>query len=186
MVILLDLDGVIRNSLEYMAAIYRMDFRKQHQKYDADLLVPLGDEGRWYESACNELRDYYHRYSAYDIMRNSRPYDGATFLVNELSKHYEIDIATSQDTMDKKLGTLEWLKYYEIPHRNVFFADEKQLLPGDILIDDTIKNLEKFSDTGRRAIAIARPWNIFWGGERYDNFEDMWKELNKFGGSRLE
>ncbi len=55
---------------------------------------------------------------------------------------------------------VEWLSRY-IPKNRVIFTHSKELVRGDVLIEDSAVNLDKWIDSndGRAAVLFDRPWN---------------------------
>ena len=60
--------------------------------------------------------------------------------------------------------TLDWISYYfkDIPLSGVNIlreGDSKARLDGDILVDDKVKNVLEWAETGRLALLFSRQWN---------------------------
>lgn len=55
---------------------------------------------------------------------------------------------------------LAWLReHFEIEKKDVVFCKRKELVKGDVLIDDALHNAEAFAAEGGRVLLIDRPWN---------------------------
>lgn len=161
MIIALDIDGTIRDFIGSLNWYYDKD-------YPDHIRVPVvksWDLGRYYPLGY-EIYDYAFKKHGYDIMKNALPYDDARWFCKQL---YSVDnekiltdhliLATSQRNADCKKATIEWLAYYSIEYADIYFSSRKELLNADILIDDYHVNLNKWAETGRKAICIQRPWN---------------------------
>jgi hypothetical protein len=73
------------------------------------------------------------------------------------------------------------VNYFGLDIPTTIFTKDKESFPGlMVLLDDCTENLIKTRDSGIRSIAIDRPWNQDWTGERikkYDEFFSIIKEL---------
>ena len=154
MLIALDLDGTIRDFIGELNYYYDLDFPNETR---SEVVKTWELENSY--SIGKKIYDYAFVKRGCEIMTTARIYMGAVAFVKELAKNHEIVLATSQRNMACKLGTLEWINKYDLPHVGIFFSDKKELLRADILIDDYHKNLNAFAETGRKAICINRPWN---------------------------
>lgn len=61
-------------------------------------------------------------------------------------------------------GKKEWLREHMpfFPLKSLVAISRKELLNGDILLDDGLHNLEPFLATDRHAVCMSRPWNAGW------------------------
>jgi len=102
-------------------------------------------------------------------------------VVKELSKHYEIFIATAASEFKFSLeDKYEWLeRHFPFIHwKNYIFCGDKSILYTDYLIDDHVKNLVSFTGHG---ILFTASHNI--GESRFTRVDD-WLEVRAFFESR--
>jgi len=144
--ILIDIDGVLSNLTEAYLARLRKDYKVQINKvqltsyFKEENIVSL--TGLTEEEVLRPLRTP-------GFFQNLEPKNGAVLAVKSLiRKGYDVCIVSA--LMSKCPGCagekIEWLdKYFSmIPEKNVIFAYRKNLVVGDILIDDAIHNLKDF------------------------------------------
>lgn len=72
-----------------------------------------------------------------------------------------------------KQATHYWLlnELGPIPWSSVTISDDKRCINADIFFDDSTLNLQALHDAGTHAVAIDRPWNQDWEGDRIPNLE---------------
>jgi len=60
--------------------------------------------------------------------------------------------------------TLGYLYKNNIPYDSIFFGQDKSILRGDVMIDDKVRNLQKFGykNPGAKLILMGKPWNKDW------------------------
>lgn len=79
------------------------------------------------------------------------------------------------DTLGYKIRkTLESFNPELINERNVIVAQDKNLIKGDVLIDDCIDNL----NYNIFPICFAQPWNTEWEGLRTNNWSEIREEIS--------
>ena len=112
------------------------------------VLVNLGDEiTRWFDSHPH-LRDKFKKNPDHitGLFRFPKPVQGAVDAIHKLqqSGKYELFIATSSPWGNPEALTDKryWIEYYfgEIFHKRLITTHRKDLLMGDYLIDDRLKN----------------------------------------------
>jgi len=55
---------------------------------------------------------------------------------------------------------IAWLRsHFEIEKRDVVFCKRKELVRGEVLIDDALHNAESFAEAGGRVLLLDSPWN---------------------------
>lgn len=97
-----------------------------------------------------------------EFIRQMPPIEGAVEALRQLSKKFNIVIATSRERCTDQWNR-DWLDKHGLPFRLINTCSEGKSLPNvDILIDDYIGNIEGFISSGpanKRAILFAQPWN---------------------------
>jgi 5'-nucleotidase len=92
------------------------------------------------------------------------PIDGAISGMEELNAMGHELIIASKVPLNAGIGfygKVEWIRKY-LPWfdlSNFVGIQNKTLLGGDVLLDDSPSNVKLFSDAGRRAVIFDRPWN---------------------------
>lgn len=111
------------------------DYMNQHPEFD---LV-------------NVIKELYPSINTYDFFRNIPVMEDAQLVLRELSEHYDIYIATAaMEVPNAFQAKYEWLLEhfpYLDPQRFVF-CGEKSVIHADYLIDDSIRQLDRFTGTG--------------------------------------
>lgn len=98
-------------------------------------------------------------------------------VLEELSEHYEIVIATAAMLSPNSfVAKYDWLqKHFPFLNPNLYvFCGDKSTVKADYLIDDHIYQLNTFQDRG---IMFTSPHNV---NEPYDLRMDNWQELRTF------
>jgi 5'-nucleotidase len=100
------------------------------------------------------------------FFRHLKPLDGAIEGLNHFiqdKSRYDVIIATSLSSTvnngydDKRAWLHQW--FPQLLPRNFFALSRKEMLRGDILIDDAVHNVMDWIKTKRPAIIMDRPWN---------------------------
>lgn len=107
------------------------------------------------------------------FFENLKPIYRATETVRTLAKDKDFEIYILTQPMPNTYSTEEKYKWIlkhlpEIPIQNIIPTFHKYLLAGEgrILIDDSMKHLEKWEKEGGRAICFVRGYNKNWKGEK--------------------
>ena len=127
----------------------------------------------WFKNHPN-LVEKYKNYPDHipGIFRNPKPIPNAVYAINELynSKKYEMFIATSSPWGNPSASTDKrfWIEenFGNMFHKKMFLTHRKDLLMGDYLIDDRLKNgAESFKGELIRFGFDDGKWNKFkdWG-----------------------
>jgi 5'(3')-deoxyribonucleotidase len=161
--ILLDVDGVLADfpstALRYIneraGREYLLGDIEEHDILKALCLTHWQDDfDRW----CSET----------DVCRELEPYDGARAFVDALREIGEVVCVTSPygAVPTWQHSRLAWLKeHVGIEKRDVVFCKRKELVRGNLLIDDKIENVEAFgADGGGMGLLFTRPWNVWHSG----------------------
>ncbi|MDC6267257.1 5' nucleotidase, NT5C type [Lysinibacillus fusiformis] len=142
--IILDMDDVIANLLTSWIEV--VNFCENEN-------VQLQDVSSWdiekYFKCGRKVFDYLN----YDLYRNLKPIEGSQDGVRMLQEKYDVYIVTVSTThKDSLIAKIEWLEEYFpfIKKEKIVLLGDKSIVRGDIIIDDSIKNLERFD--GRKIL----------------------------------
>ena len=118
-----------------------------------------------------------------DFWKTVKPREGAVYYLNKLCNEYQVYIvtATSLSTIKYKIDHMIKPYFPFINPRNIIVSNNKQLISGDVLIDDNIDNL--LGGTYDK-ILFSRPHNYTYSPEDYpiiiaDGWEDCYKKLHR-------
>ena len=188
MIIAIDLDGVLRDFIGQLIKQFKQDYPTSANK------IPQSEDDitRWalsdfFPKGWNkkELSKYWRETRPDEIYGDADPYPQALKFMKQLSKyckqnkHKLIIITSAQHKLTQK-ANWKWLKRTGVDKLvdEIHMKVDKYKIPGDILLDDYIVNLEKWSDTksvsfpGQRiAVAFNRPWNQQWDRARVKNYD---------------
>lgn len=170
--ILVDMDDTIEELgdawISYLNDKYGADVaRESVTDWDISKFYPNLTRNQVYEPLKNE-----------DLWRNVKPKDGAVeYLKKLIIDGHDIYILTASHykSIQHKIG-LVFLKYFSfIPWRNVIIACNKQMIKGDVLIDDGVHNL---LGGDYRKILIDAPHNRSFNAEENDMIRvRTWSEV---------
>ena len=152
-IIKIDCDGVLRDILPSMCMVY-------NDHYD-DNLTPEDitdfDIDKIFTKCPNPYEFFFkeHVNFLYSNSPKCKKSKEAMDLLHE--KGYYIIIVSSQPSFENKYYTLNWLKDNDIYYDSICFTKEKQLITGDIVVDDYGKNLSKCNELEK--ILIDAPHN---------------------------
>lgn len=152
--VLLDCDGVLADFAGALLSWAGPAFSRS-QLTETDLIQSLGLE---------------HRQEEFDAVASEPGFceslpilEGAQDFVESLRSFTSEIIVVTSPYSAAKLWTFErlrWLeKHFAITKHDVIFAKRKELIRGDILIDDFPKNVKPFAERGGHALLIDQPWN---------------------------
>lgn len=167
MILNVDIDGVLRNFMQATIDVY-----KKH--YDPKCSIEYNDIVEYFFNRelpliGKDFRAFYRKHPE-EIYVNAEPYEGVKETLTELQKNHLINIVTKQPVGLEKYS-LYWLEKNEIPYDNFMVTQDKDLIFGDIFVDDYIGNLENF--TRGVSVCVNQPWNKKWEGERIHNFNEL-------------
>ncbi len=149
--VLFDLDGVLADLVTPLSK--KFDFRKEDVTAFNfnDCLGKIKASKIYQEMArpgfCAELQ----------------PMEGALSVLKEVQEQgHEIVFVTAPFPYSRtwSFDRMLWLKreFREID-APVILTDRKDLVSGDLLVEDRVKNLAAFKETGRKGLLIDQPWN---------------------------
>lgn len=176
MKILVDCDDTIWNLLDVWVDILNKRYGKTVKStdvinWDMSLTYPDLEKYQIYEPLCEE-----------ELWKSIKPKFDAIKYIAELCKEgHEIFFVTTTDyrNIQYKIKLLETY-FPDVPIENVIITYHKDMIIGDILIDDYINNF-KNRDSG---ILFTAPYNKDidvekLGLHRCDNWEDIYNYINK-------
>lgn len=157
MKVLVDLDGVVADL---------------HAKWYAVWNAETGDDlttdkvVTWDTHRYTNPRDPKHLYEIIcrpGFFDDLAPLPGAVSGVLALAEEHRIEFCTATPCADAARAKIDWVGRYfpELgpPQNIVTLTHDKAAVAGDLLIDDSPKNLIAWTETGRPAIGIDWPWN---------------------------
>lgn len=90
----------------------------------------------------------YKALSEPDIWRNINPLPGAIEAIKKLQKEHDVYVVTSAQADSIPYKEKALLKYFKtLNHKHIIYTQNKQMIKGDILIDDGPHNLKGFNGT---------------------------------------
>ena len=157
--LLLDQDQVICKFVERVLEWYNEDYGTNFRDTDVKdywaLETILGPPGKPFLRSCMRYPETY---------RDLEPVEGAIEGVKMLiDAGHDVVIATAvpRSAGIAYHGKLEWIRrnmpFFDL--NNLVAIQRKDLLVGDLLLDDGPHNIEAFKKTGRTAVVFDRPWN---------------------------
>ena len=155
----IDCDGVLRNLLERMCNIYNVEFGTNIKPedclyYDVDKVFTLCQE-KLGISARNFMFNQYSQL----LFKYGPIFDKAKEAIDMLHEAgHKIIIVTAQSSVDNKIYTLEWLRDNNIYYDDIVFTENKDIVKGDYMIDDSLDILNDISKP-TIPICIVAPYN---------------------------
>lgn len=176
-IIKIDCDGVLRDLLTQMCNVYNEHYNESINPNDV-----IYFETEKIFTKCLEIDDIHpdewlFQKNSYKLFLDSPVLPNVREALSLLrEKGYYIIIVTNQVSLCNKIDTLMWLEDNGIYYNSIFFTNEKNLIKGDIIVDDNTFNLNMCE--GERKICINAPYNKdIEGYERYDSLYDFVKTL---------
>ena len=167
----MDVDGVIRPIHPRLVEVY-LEYNPEHKvapikqwhTYDISPYFPIGKliYKFWFEDHADE------------IYLTVKPSPGAIEFIELLRRDNEVVIVTKQPNKHTEELTEEWLSINKILNHGILHAQDKGIFEGDIILDDSTKNLEDVLQA-RSAIPVCfnQPWNQDWQGLRIYNYKQF-------------
>jgi len=137
--VLVDVDDTIENLLEawvaYLNKKYNLEVKPEDCfDWDMSYLFPMLTSKQIFEVLGDE-----------DLWKSVKPKDGSAFYLERLQNEgFDIVLVTSSEYFNIR-PKIEFVlqKYFKfIPLKNIIVTSRKQLIKGNVLVDDYIKNLE--------------------------------------------
>ena len=159
--IAIDVDGVLRNSVDTMLKIYNQNFNESMKEEDWKFYSVAETFPKIEEKLGISAHDFFFsRHNGECVNRYSDTYDG---VIEAMQKAHDdghsLHIITYQPSYKNKLHTLMWLEDTRIPNDTVTFCTRmaKNLPDVDIIIDDNPKYFQEIN--ADRCILINRSYN---------------------------
>ena len=180
--LLLDLDGVLVNMVAPLMWWWGVSIRMEEQypqQFGWDVqaaIVHLHEQQKQIIKANNvrdmTTEDFWHALPRC-FWRELQPYPTAQDFVEFLETGpFDIYFMTAHANADCAAAKLEWIEEHFPKYRDrVLVGHPKHLAANShsILIDDSEKNCEDFTQAGGTAIMCPRPWNKRWNAPEYFN-----------------
>lgn len=171
--LLIDMDQVICKWLERILEWYNHDKKTNMSLEDVkswNVVDTLGPNSEDFIRSCMRYPELY---------RDLDPVEGAIEGIKLLQeKGHEVIIATAvpKSAGIAYHGKLEWIRrnmpFFSL--NNFVAIQRKDLLQGDVLLDDGMHNIIPFRKSGRTAVVFDRPWNRNdVGGERVYSWQQF-------------
>lgn len=172
--ILLDQDQVLAKWVEKVLAWYNEDYKTEFTVEDVKSYFAmeslLGPMGRHFIRSCIRYPDFYS---------DLDPVEGSIGSVKQLvDQGHDVVIVSAVPRAGAISfnGKLVWMrKFMPWFNLNNFIAcSRKELIHGDILLDDATHNCHAFVKTGREAALFDRPWNRNAPSDQYSVRINSW------------
>lgn len=157
--ILLDQDQVLAKWVEKVLRWYNEDYKTNFTAADVTdywaMEKILGPQGRDFIRSCIRYPDFYN---------DLEPVEGAIEGVKKLiDDGHDVVIVSAVPRCGgiSYHGKCHWLREY-MPYfklDNFIACSRKDVVLGDVLLDDAGHNIEKYMKTGRMAVLFDQPWN---------------------------
>ena len=155
-ILLLDMDGIVSQFVPAFLHVYA--------RYGG--VIPSHLALRWnFFEALPDQSAVKRTWDDPAIFLHQEPYHGAVDAVKHLHDAYQLMIvSTAPPPLDVHIpAKVRWVQRYLpwLSHKQLIFTDHKELIRGDVLIDDHIENVLGWLGTndGGLGILINRPWN---------------------------
>lgn len=147
-ILLCDMDGIIADFERYALRCYNKKVEFDKKLDEAKVYNYVGDKIILDESIDKKLYREDFKYEGF--FYNIPPIDGAKEALTRLSEYFNICFLTTEYRSNKTCvyEKQEWLnKYFKEWADNTIFTKHKDMVYGDLLIDDSPANLKKWSDS---------------------------------------
>ncbi len=146
---------------EVMADTLSEHLRRYNQEFDEAVTVDdLAGKGLWEVTPLDRQKQLRAFLDAEDFFEDLPLIPGAQDVLKDLSRRFEIFIATQAMTVPNSLGPkYRWLQRHFpfIPPTNYVFCGNKSVLRADFLIDDLPRNMQRFEGKG---LLYTAPHNL--------------------------
>lgn len=144
-VIAIDMDQVMANLEPTFIELFKREYELEFDSVD-DYLRDHPDF-----DLASVVKELYHLINTYEFFRAIPVMKDSQKVLRELSEHYSIYIATAAMEVPKTFtAKYEWLEEHFpfINPQHFVFCGDKSIIRADYLIDDSIRQLKRFSGTG--------------------------------------
>ena len=176
-IILIDMDDVMTDLLtpwvEYLNEKHNLSVYTQDiTAWDMSQFFPTLSKKEIYQPLDEE-----------NFWKTVKPHEGAVYNINKLCEEYKVYVVTATSLNNIKYKVDHIIKPYFpfINPRNIIVSNNKQMISGDVLIDDNVNNLlgGKYDK-----ILFSRPHNYTYLSKDYpiviaDGWEDCYKKIHK-------
>ncbi len=172
-IIKIDIDGVLRDMLSEMCYIYNRAYNTDIQPND----VKEYDVDKTF-TKCKEIDNISAKYLffdeyAYELCSYPKAIHKARESMDLLHKlGYYIIIVSYQKGYSNKRDTLSWLDKHDIYYNSICFTDRKDLVHGNIIVDDNPEFLDMCDDNEEK-ILIDAPYNK--NIDKYQRFNSLYE-----------
>ena len=172
-IIKIDVDGVLRDMLSMMCELYNECYNENVKPedvkdYDVDISFPKCKEVDGMSAKYFFFNEYSYDLCAYSNIINYAK--EAMDILHNLG--YYIIIVSYQNGYNNKHDTLVWLDEYNIYYDSICFTDRKDLIHGDIIVDDNPEFLDMCDDSEEK-ILIDAPYNK--DVDKYQRFNTLYE-----------
>lgn len=190
MTIMIDMDGVIRDIITPMCSLYNQEMTKcvnsfpQLRPEDVKAYDVGETFGLIKEYFGIEPKDFFFKKYSKELFLDSKPFNGVSEAIEKLhNMGNKIVIVTWQMSYESKMYTLKFLEKNHIYYDDICFTRDKEMINGDVLIDDNPEFLEKQPD-GVLRVCVRRPYNEWYHGchmkvDSLDYFVNTLRDLFK-------
>jgi len=162
-IVLLDVDGVMTNhTVEYLEEINEL-FGKEYTIED----VTSYDYG-FLEEEERELMFRRWEFASYDDCSLT---DQQQLAIENLRGYCRVVVCSTPFVGHIQSKQRFLLRYFS--RDDIVLCGDKTLVGGDILVDDSERNIERFREVGGHGIVFDQPWNQGIDGTRCYNFDDI-------------
>lgn len=171
-VIKIDCDGVLRDLLPKMIEVYNDAYHTNLTEED----IKYFDVSKVF-TKCMEVDNipahiWLFQKNGYELFMKSPVLKGAKEAMDLLhEKGYYIVIVTYQHSLDNKVDTLLWLDKHNIYYDSICFTNQKQIINGEIVVDDNIDYLNQCNESLK--VCIKAPYNI--NNNTYKKYKSLYE-----------
>ena len=159
--ILLDMDGVLVHNNQKFLDKLNETFGTRYKRDDITDFH--------YSNFSYEQRNYmYHLWNQPWVYDHAELGQEEMKAINELRKMARV-VACTAPLEGHIQGKYRWLRQH-FDKEDITIAHDKNLVKGDILVDDAIHNLQQFDG---HTIVYTQPWNLDWLGNRVERFSQI-------------
>lgn len=152
-VVLIDMDSVIVDLLQPWLDLYNDEYKDDLQIEDID---------RWNTHELASCGEEIYKYLTPDFFASLPPLPGAVEAINDLKKNFTIVVVTASPNAESMGAKAVWCqKHLGLGLHNFMAAKKKYLVQGDVLIDDSPKNIKQYKEHNptKKVFTIAYPYN---------------------------